>query len=489
MDFSRKTIKTFYNNEFVSEKNAELMKVFSPYDGKEIAEIEKTSLATLNQVIESAVKAQKDWASLTFKKRSEVLYRYRELVLKHKQELAHLIHLDNGKTMGEALAEVEKVIELTDFACSIPQLVSGETQWVSRGIIAREERRPVGVFAVITPFNFPLMVPNWSIPNAIALGNAVVLKPSEITPLATSYMADLWKEAGLPSGIFNLVNGGSDISKALIEHDEISGVTFVGSTPVAKIVYETAALKNKRVIALGGAKNHLFALKDAQIEIAAKEILASAVGMAGQRCMAVSVALIVGENQPLLDALVTKAREFKLGQNFPPIVSKVNIDKMKKYVENARQLGAKILVDGAKEFTPPTGAENGYWYGPTLIDWTGLEDKMSSDEVFGPVLEIVQMKNISDAIKFQHKSPLGNAASVFTQSGRAAEEIIKEMKPGMLGVNIGVPVPREPFSFGGLLQSKFGYGDITGKSSINFFTNLVKVTTKWNPEDKTDWMS
>ncbi|WP_215743572.1 aldehyde dehydrogenase family protein [Mesomycoplasma hyorhinis] len=489
MNFKRDYIQSFYNNEFHLEENPKILDVFSPHNGKLLAKLEATSTYTLNKIVAQAKIAQEKWASLTFKKRSEVIYKYRELVIQHKEELANLIHLDNGKTMKEAIAEVEKVIELTEFACSIPQLISGETQMVSRGIVAREEKRPVGVFGIITPFNFPLMVPNWSIPNAIALGNAVILKGSELCPLSTSFMADLWKEAGLPSGIFNLVNGQAEIANAMVSHPDIDGITFVGSTEVAKIVHKHASFHSKRVLALGGAKNHIFVLKDAPIETAATEVLAAAIGMAGQRCMAASVALVVGQNEEFIQTLTKKALGFRLGFNFPPLVSKASVEKLVNYLKWAKDQGAKILVDGTKDFVIPEDKTHGFWFGPTIIDWSENPEKMGSQEVFGPVLELIRTKNLSEAIEIQQKSPYGNAASVFTQSGRAAEEIIAKVKPGMLGVNIGVPVPREPFSFGGTRFSKFGYGDITGKSSINFWTNLIKITTKWNPEDKVDWMS
>ncbi|OYD26481.1 malonate-semialdehyde dehydrogenase (acetylating)/methylmalonate-semialdehyde dehydrogenase [Mycoplasma testudineum] len=489
MQFNKKFIRSYVNGHEISESGGKIIDVRSPHDDKLLAQVEFSTVKTVDEAVKAARIAQKSWGALTFKKRSEVLYKYRSLLEANKDQLAQLVHLDNGKTLTEAEAEVGKCIELTDFACSIPQIISGETQFVSRGILAREEKRPVGVFGVITPFNFPLMVPHWSIPNAIATGNAIILKPSEQTPLATSYMAELWKEAGLPDGILNIVYGGPEIGEALTSHPEISGITFVGSTNVAKTVYLNGSKTLKRVLSLGGAKNHVFALPDADPEISAKEILSSAIGMAGQRCMALSVALSVGKNNPVIEKLVEKAKGYRLGVNFPPIVSKENVAKLEAYIEKSKKLGAKILVDGTKNYKKPASMENGYWFGPTIIDWSGIQDKMPEEEIFGPILEVVKFEHLKDAIEFQKRSPYGNSASIFTQSGRAAEEILKEMSPGMLGVNIGVPVPREPYSFGGLNSSKFGYGDITGKSSLNFWTNLVKVTTKWNAEDKADWMS
>lgn len=484
-----KKITSFYNNQFHEHKDAKEVLIYSPYNNQPIANLEYTPLSVLDTIVNQALIAQKKWSQLTFKKRADYLYAYKNSVLKHANELIQAIHENNGKTIDEATAEVNKVIELIEFACSIPQIISGEIQKVSRGIFCREEKKPVGLFAIITPFNFPAMVPNWSIPNALALGNAVILKPSELVPTAVSVLAKIITDANFPSGLFNVVHGDSEIANALAVHPKIQGLTFVGSTPVAKKVYQTACLNNKRALCLGGAKNYVFALNDADPIISAKEILASAVGMGGQRCMALSVCLIVGKNPKLYEQLIIQAKAYQLGTNHPPIVSKIAIDKLKKYTKWAKEQNASILIDGAVDFKIPLDYKNGLWYGPTLIDWTNCLDKMGQEEVFGPVLEIAQFDHLKDAIAFQQKSSYGNSIAIFTQSARVAEEIIEQCNVGMIGINVGVAVPREPFSFGGLNLSKFGYGDITGKSSINFFTNLTKVTIKWNPLNKVDWMS
>jgi malonate-semialdehyde dehydrogenase (acetylating)/methylmalonate-semialdehyde dehydrogenase len=435
-------------------------------------------------VVEKAKKAQNEWGSLTFKARSQVLYKYRELLVKYREEISEINSVENGKNMAEAYAGVDKAIELTDFACSMPQLISEKTEEVSRGVVCKEIRKPLGVVASITPFNFPVMVPNWTIPNSIVLGNAIILKPSELTPISAMKMAELWKEAGLPDGIFNVVNGGKEIVERICDQENIAAVSFVGSTPVAKIVHERCSKNGKRVLALGGAKNHITVMPDVNVEAGSRDIIASAFGMSGQRCMAASVIIGVGNVQEILNSVVEKAKEMKAGEDLPPLVTKVAVQKIIDYIEFAEKNGGKILVDGREKMS----SENSCLIGPTIIEWSESSN-MGKTEVFGPLLEFVKADSLEEAIKIQNRSPYGNAASIFTQNGRIADEAIKGFQAGMLGINIGVPVPREPFSFGGIKDSKFGYGDITGESSINFWTNLIKLTTKWNAENKVDWMS
>lgn len=479
-------IKNYVRGEFV-DSSVEKIDVYSPVDGTLIAQTELSGMAELEKAVEAAKEAQPKWAALTAKTRSKVLYNYRLLLEKYREELAYINHIENGKSMDEAYGGVDKAIELTEFACSIPQLVSGKTQEVSVGVVCKEERRPLGVVASIAPFNFPVMVPHWTIPNAIALGNAVVLKPSEMTPVCAAKIAEMWKEAGLPDGIFSVINGGKDIVEAICDHRDISAISFVGSTPVAEIVYKRGSSNLKRVLALGGAKNHIVVMPDVNEEMGSRDIIASAFGMSGQRCMAASVLIGVGEVDHVFDSVVEKAKAMVPGADLPPVISKGAVEKIENYIEFALERGAQVLVDGRK-FESAVNSR-GYHIGPTIIDWRGAHGEMSHEEIFGPVLELKGAKSISEAIAIQTSSPYGNAASIFTQNGRFVEEALSELQAGMLGVNIGVPVPREPFSFGGIKASKFGYGDITGKSSIEFWTALTKVTTKWNPENKVDWMS
>ena len=424
---------------------------------------------------------------MPIKERVQVFFRYKRLMEEHADELAALIHKENGKIMSEAMAEIEKSIEVTEFACSMPQLIAGEILEVSRGVECRIDRYPVGVVACITPFNFPAMVPNWTIPNALVLGNTMVLKPSEQVPLSSMRIAELLKEAGLPDGVFNVVHGAQTVVEALCDHPEIDAVTFVGSTKVAKIVYARASSHLKRALCLGGAKNHLIVLPDAHEDMTASNVAASMSGCAGQRCMAASAMVAVGPVDHIIKKLCDEARKIVPGKNLGAVISKQAKERIERYITEAERAGAKILVDGRGATV--AGKENGYWVGPTIIDYVKPEMKIAQEEVFGPVLAIMRTQTVDEALHIENASPYGNAASVFTQSGSAARYVMEHASAGMIGVNIGVPVPREPFSFGGWNESKFGSGDITGKSSIEFFTKPKKTTIKWNPESKVNWMS
>jgi malonate-semialdehyde dehydrogenase (acetylating)/methylmalonate-semialdehyde dehydrogenase len=409
------------------------------------------------------------------------------LLEKHMAELSALVSEENGKTLDEARAEVEKSIELTEFACSLPQMVGGEILEVSRGVECRTDYYPVGVVGCIVPFNFPSMVPNWTIPNAIALGNTMILKPSESVPLSSMRIAELLKEAGLPDGVLNIVNGDREIVEAICDHPGIEAVSFVGSTKVAKIVYARATSHFKRALALGGAKNHLIVLPDAHPAMTASNVAASMSGCAGQRCMAASAMVGVGAVDHIIEQICAEARKVVPGKNLGPVISLAAKERIEKYITEAEKQGATILVDGRN--TVVKGKENGFYVGPTVIDHVTPDMSVAREEIFGPVISIMRAKDIDSALAIENANPYGNAAAVFTQSGGNARYIIERASAGMIGVNIGVPVPREPFSFGGWNDSKFGVGDLTGKSSIEFWTKLKKTTTKWNAEAKTNWMS
>jgi malonate-semialdehyde dehydrogenase (acetylating)/methylmalonate-semialdehyde dehydrogenase len=406
---------------------------------------------------------------------------------KYSDELTALVHEENGKILSESKAEIDKSIEVAEFACSMPQLISGEILEVSKGVECRIDRYPVGVVASITPFNFPNMVPNWTIPNALVLGNTMILKPSELVPLSAMRLAEILQEAGLPDGVFNVVNGGQEVVEAICDHPGIDALTFVGSTRVAKIVYQRATSHLKRALCLGGAKNHLIVLPDAHEEMAATNIAASMSGCAGQRCMAASAMVGVGAIDHIVKRLCEEAKKIVPGENLGAVISKAAKERIERYITEAEKEGAKILVDGRGAMVK--GKENGYYVGPTVIDYVRPEMKIAKEEVFGPVLSIMRTKTVDEAIAIENANPYGNAASVFTQSGGAARYVAERASAGMIGVNIGVPVPREPFSFGGWNESKFGAGDITGKSSIEFFTKPKKTTIKWNPESRVGWMS
>ncbi|MBK8303972.1 MAG: aldehyde dehydrogenase family protein, partial [Chloracidobacterium sp.] len=405
----------------------------------------------------------------------------------NSDELTALITEENGKTWDEAKAEVDKSIELTEFACSMPQLVSNEVLEVSRGVECRIEHFPVSVVASIAPFNFPLMVPNWTMPNALVLGNTMIMKPSELVPLSVLRMAQLLKDAGLPDGVFNIINGGKEIVEGICSHKDIEAVSFVGSTKVAKLVYQQSTNNLKRCVALGGAKNHLFVLPDANPSMTASNVTASMSGCAGQRCMAASAMLAVGDVDPIIDQICAEARKIVPGQNLGAVISQAAKERIEGFISEAERDGAKILVDGRGAVV--SGKEGGTYVGPTVIDHVTPEMSVATEEIFGPVISIMRTNTLDEALKIENANPYGNAAAVFTQSGGLARYVMEHASAGMIGVNIGVPVPREPFSFGGWNDSRFGANDITGKSSIEFWTKLKKTTTKWNPEAGVNWMS
>ncbi len=474
-------------DNILSSGTGQMMDVISPLTGEVISEVYLSNYADIDAAVKSAQKAQKAWAAKPIKERVQVFFRYKRLLEEHMQELSELVHLENGKTISEAQAEVEKSIEVTEFACSMPQLASGEILEVSRGVECRIEKFPVGVVACITPFNFPNMVPNWTIPNALVLGNAMILKPSEVVPLSANRLAELLKEAGLPDGIFNVVHGAKEAVEAICDHPGIDAVTFVGSTAVAKLVYIRSAANLKRVVTLGGAKNHLIVLPDAHEAMTASNVAASMSGCAGQRCMAASAMVAVGPVDNIIAKLCEEARKIIPGTNLGSVISKKAKERIEGYITEAEQAGAKVLVDGRNCIVE--GSENGFYVGPTVIDFVTPDMKIATEEVFGPVLAIMRTNTVDEALAIQNKSHYGNAAAVFTQSGGTARYVMEHASAGMIGVNIGVPVPREPFSFGGWNESKFGTGDITGKSSIEFWTKPKKTTTKWNPESQINWMS
>jgi malonate-semialdehyde dehydrogenase (acetylating)/methylmalonate-semialdehyde dehydrogenase len=480
-------IKNYVGGSFVSSKTDQFLEVISPIDGTLLSRVPLSTSADLDAAVVTAKKAFETWSKVPVKERVQVFFRYKTLLEKHMTELSELVHLENGKTLDEARAEVEKSIELTEFACSLPQLIGGEILEVSKGVECRTDYYPVGVVACIVPFNFPSMVPNWTIPNAIALGNTMILKPSEAVPLSSIRIAELLKEAGLPDGVLNIVNGDRVLVEAICDHPGIEAVSFVGSTKVAKIVYARASASFKRVLALGGAKNHLIVLPDAHPAMTASNVAASMSGCAGQRCMAASAMVAVGKVDHIIEGICAEARKVIPGQNLGPVISKAAKERIEKYITEAEKQGAKILVDGRNCVVK--GKEQGTYVGPTVIDYVTPDMSVAKEEIFGPVISIIRAKDIDEALSIENANPYGNAAAVFTQSGGNARYIIERASAGMIGVNIGVPVPREPFSFGGWNDSKFGAGDLTGKSSIAFWTKLKKTTTKWNAEAKTNWMS
>lgn len=479
-------VQNYINGRF-TPGDGEFLDVYNPADGSVISRVPLSAAREVDAAVQAAKKTFPKWSATPIKERVQVFYRYKALLEKHLDELAALITEENGKVDSEARAEVLKSAELTEFACSLPQLVAGEVMEVSKGVECRIEKWPVGVVASITPFNFPNMVPNWTIPNAIALGNCMILKPSEQVPLSAGRIAELLREAGLPEGVFNIVHGGQQAVEAICDHPGIEAITFVGSTKVAKIVYRRGTANLKRMLTLGGAKNHLIVMPDADPEMTSSNVVASMSGCAGQRCMAASVMVGVSKVDHIIRRMLDHVKSVVPGKTVGPVISRQAKQRIERYITEAEQAGAKVLMDGRNCVVP--GRENGFYVGPTIIDYVRPEMKIAHEEVFGPVLVIIRASDVDEALATQNRSLYGNAAAVYTESGGMARYVADRASAGMIGINVGVPVPREPFSFGGWNESKFGVCDITGKSSIEFWTKNKKVTVKWNREAGANWMS
>jgi malonate-semialdehyde dehydrogenase (acetylating) / methylmalonate-semialdehyde dehydrogenase len=480
-------VRNFIGGTFVDSPERAMLEVTNPATGEVISRVPLSGMSELDQAVDAARKSFPGWSGTPIKERVQVFYRYKALLEKNIDELAALVTEENGKVRSEAEAEVLKSAELCEFACSLPQIVPGEVLEVSRGVECRVERYPVGVVASIAPFNFPNMVPNWTIPNAIALGNCMILKPSEQVPISSLRIAQLLQEAGLPDGVLNIVHGGQETVEAICDHPFIDTISFVGSTNVAKIVYRRGTSNLKRVLALGGAKNHLIVMPDAEPEMTSNNVVASMSGCAGQRCMAASVMMAGGATDHIVERMAGIVRGMVPGVHIGPVISKAAKERIERYIAEAEEAGAEVLVDGRGVTVP--GKEGGFFVGPTLIDRVTPDMRIAQEEIFGPVMVIIRTKDVAEALDVQHRSPYGNAASVFTESGGVARHVMEKASAGMVGVNVGVPVPREPFGFGGWNESKFGVGDITGRGSIELWTKSKKMTTKWNKEAGVNWMS
>lgn len=477
----------FIGGEFLPGHGAPF-KVISPWFGEIVGDSQEANQLDLDLAVEKAQKAFPVWSQMPIKERTQVMFRFREILFRDMEEIAHTISLENGKLLSEARAGVMKGIEVLEYALSLQNADQGGKVEVSRGVFCEYRREALGIVASITPFNFPAMVPMWTIPIALTLGNCFIWKPSEKTPLTSYYIAKALKEAGIPDGVFTVLQGGKAIVESILQHPQIKAISFVGSTKVAKIIYETGTKNFKRVLALGGAKNHIFLLPDADQSIAGKGIADSFTGCAGQRCMAASVLLPVSDPAAQIEAILSEAKKIQLGQTMGAIISREQVEFLKAAIARAEKAGAKILLDGRKT-PPPAGYEGGNWLGPTVIDQVEPGSEAAQVELFGPVLSIIRTQNIREAMAIENENPYGNAASVFTNNGAAAEFVAQNARAGMIGVNVGVPVPREPFSFGGINESKFGVGDITGENSLNFWSDLKKVTTKWQQSNDATWMS
>ncbi|KHD89681.1 MAG: methylmalonate-semialdehyde dehydrogenase [Bdellovibrio sp. ArHS] len=462
--------------------------IISPYSGKKIGEFHHSNHEDVELAIVAAAKAQKTWADIPIKERSKVMFNLRHILLRDLDEIAHLKSAESGKSFAEGKAGLLKGIEVLEFATAVQNLDLGGKVEVSRGVSCEYRREPLGIVASITPFNFPAMVPLWTMPIALILGNAYIWKPSEKTPLTSLKIAAAFQEAGLPSGLLQVLQGGKETVEAIVDHPSVKAVAFVGSTKIAQAIYERGTRLGKRVLALGGAKNHIVLLPDAHPELAGLAISDSFTGCAGQRCMAAAVLLAVGDVDQHIQKIIERARSLELGKDMGAIITRGQVEFLNKAIKKAELEGAKILLDGRK-IKPPLGFEEGHWIGPTIIDNVSPHSEIAKIELFGPVLSILRCKDISEAMRIENTVEYGNACSVFTSSGSLAEKVVRMASTGMVGVNVGVPVPREPFSFGGVNASKFGHGDITGHHSLDFWSNVKKVTVKWEKQEDTTWMS
>ncbi len=465
--------------------------VRSPYNQQVIGEVTTPDQEQIDTAIKAAAVAQKDWAAVSMKDRARVLFNFRNILMRDLDKISHLKASESGKTFEEGKAGLMKGIEVLEYALSLQNLDIGGRMEVSRGVSCEYRREPLGVILNITPFNFPAMVPMWTIPINLALGNAYVWKPSEKTPLTAIAIADALKEAGLPKGLMTVLHGGAPTVEALIDHSLIKAIGFVGSTKIARMVYDRGTRLGKRVLALGGAKNHIILLPDANSDISGSGISDSFTGCAGQRCMAAAVVLAVGNDPKInqhIDKIKERASSMILGDTMGAIITRDQVNFLSTMIDKASREGATILLDGRKA-KAPAGLEEGNWIGPTILDNVKPGSDAATTELFGPVLSIVRVKDLTEAIKIENSVEYGNACSIFTSSGAFAERVIREASTGMVGVNIGVPVPREPFSFGGINASKYGHGDITGAHSLDFWSNMKKVTVKWEKQTDSGWMS
>lgn len=478
---------SFINGEFQKSFTQKLT-VRSPYNNSVLGEVGISSTEEIHRAIEDAAVAQKLWAQTPIKERSKIMFEFRNILIRDIDKISNIKSLESGKTFAEGKAGLLKGIEVLEFALSLQNSDLGGRLEVSRGVSCEYRRSALGVVANITPFNFPAMVPMWTIPIALTLGNAYIWKPSDKTPLTATYIANALKEAGLPNGLLQVIFGAQKEVEAIIDHPQVKAIGFVGSTKVAKIVYERGTKLGKRVLAMGGAKNHIVLLPDANLEISGLGISDSFTGCAGQRCMAASVLLAVGDVDKHIERIIQRASSLKLGTDMGAIITKAQKEFLMGAIDRAEKAGAKILLDGRKAVAPQ-GMEEGNWLGPTVIDFVKPQSEAHATELFGPILSIIRCKDISEAMKIQNTSVYGNACSVFTSSGALAEKVIRDASAGMIGVNVGVPVPREPFSFGGINASKFGHGDITGHHSLDFWSDVKKVTTKWEMQNDNTWMS
>ena len=463
--------------------------VISPWYGTVVGRVALSQSDDLDAAVAAATGAAGDWRRMPIKERSLPLFRYRELLLSHQEEIAILAALESGKTPAEARAGLLKGIEVIEYALSLQNITAGARMMVSRGVYCESRRDPLGVVAGITPFNFPAMVPLWMYPIALMMGNCFILKPSEKVPLTSDFCGRLMVEAGFPPGTFSVLHGDREMATGLLQHQGVRALAFVGSTPVARRIFTDPAAATKPVLALGGAKNHMILVPDADPEIAVSGILGSFTGCAGQRCMAGSVLVVVGDCTDTIARLESRAAAIRPGEDMGAIISAASLQRINGIIGDALSQGAGALVDGRQSLPADRNLHQGFWTGPTILDQVRPEMSCYSEEIFGPVLSVLRVPDLSAAIDLVNGNPWGNATSIFTGNPAVAERVAGEVKSGMIGINVGVPVPREPFSFGGTGESRFGAGDITGEAGMLFWSEQRKITSKWSTAADNNWMS
>jgi len=477
--------RNYIDGEWVDPTGDDTLQIINPRHGQAMSSLRESTYADIDAAVQAAKAALPGWKEWPLRERAQVMYRAREIMLRDLEELTWLVSHENGKLYAEAKPEVLKGIECVEYGCSLPNLAAGTQLEVSRGVRCEVVYEPVGVVAGVTPFNFPFMVPLWMLPQALVGGNTFILKASEQVPLSALKLVEIFAEAGLPKGVLNLVQGGRTAVEALCDHEGIDALAFVGSTRVAKLVYGRAAATGKRALCLGGAKNHLIVVPDADLDVTAENVLASFTGCAGQRCMAASVMVAVGDVDHILDEVSRRAASMVAGQNIGPITTRESMDRITGFIDQAEEMGARVLVDGRGA----NGQDGGFWVGPTILDNVTSEMPAAGTEIFGPVLSVIRVDTLEEALQLENANPYGNASAVYTTSGDVARKVMNRVSAGMCGVNIGVPVPREPFGFGGWNDSKFGHGNITGWDGFRFWTRPRKITSKWALQSDQNWMS
>jgi malonate-semialdehyde dehydrogenase (acetylating)/methylmalonate-semialdehyde dehydrogenase len=459
--------------------------VWNPASGEQQAEVLLAEAVDVRDAVAVAAEAAETWRDVSLSRRASVLFAFRQLMHEHIDELAGVVCDEHGKVISDARGEVQRGLEVVEFACGIAQLLKGEySDQVSTGVDSFSFRQPLGVVAGITPFNFPVMVPCWMHPVAIACGNTFVLKPSERDPSVSIRVAQLWQQAGLPDGVFNVVHGDKVAVDALLDSEQVAAVSFVGSTPIARYIHARATATGKRVQALGGAKNHAIVLPDADLDYAAEHLIAAAFGSAGQRCMAISATVAVGAaGDPLIERLTQQAGTVRVGpgrdetSEMGPVITAEARDRILGYIDSGEQQGASVVVDGRGLVLD--GHENGFFLGPTVLDHVSADMHAYRTEIFGPVLSVTRVDTIEEAITFINANPYGNGTAIFTSSGEAARRFQREVTVGMIGINVPIPVPMAYHSFGGWKDSLFGESHIHGPEGIRFYTRAKVVTTRW----------